>query len=237
MVVQCAQVLVDEFGISGQKEEVVMKRAGLSREKILEAAVALIDREGLSALSMRRLGSELGVEAMSLYRYVRNKTELLDGVFEAVAQKVTLPVSTGVWKEDAQGFALAFFAVLWEHPQAIPLFAQRPAVTPASLHYVDRSLGVLIQAGFAPGEALSIFELIISYILGFAMLHHPNASSHHPSLQGADVDLDYQQLSPQEFPHLTQLFDTDLTYDAERAFLLGLHAMLSGLASSLSPRV
>src|SRR5262245_41908051 len=114
-----------------------MAKAGLSRERILKAAVDLVDRDGLSALSMRRVAEELDAAPMSLYRHVTNKADLLDGVYEAILSGMPLPGRQGDWKSDARALAGAFRAALLAHPNAVILFATRPAVTPAALSYLE----------------------------------------------------------------------------------------------------
>ncbi|MEO1268258.1 MAG: TetR/AcrR family transcriptional regulator C-terminal domain-containing protein, partial [Myxococcota bacterium] len=134
-----------------------MKKGRLSRKKILAAAVQVMDRDGLKTLSMRRLGVELGVEAMSLYRYVANKSALLDGIFETILGELKAPVGSGDWRTDVRHTARQFRAVLEAHPNAVLLFATRPAVTPASLDFVEASLAILIDAGFSPHNAMTAF--------------------------------------------------------------------------------
>src|SRR5258706_5684902 len=109
-------------------------RVALSRERVLEAALQIVDREGLEAISMRRLGDALGVEAMSLYNHVPNKAAVLDGVFERVlAELPVLKPGRKSWRAVLKAQALALRDVLAAHPNALPLFATRPAVTEASL--------------------------------------------------------------------------------------------------------
>ncbi|MBB2745346.1 UNVERIFIED_ORG: AcrR family transcriptional regulator [Microbispora rosea subsp. rosea] len=106
-----------------------MPRVGLSREKVLAAALALVDREGIAALSMRRLGSELGVEAMTLYYYVPNKDAVLDGLIDMAVSRVTVePV--GPWREWLRAFAVAIRRELLAHPALLPLVATRPVLAP-----------------------------------------------------------------------------------------------------------
>ena len=122
------------------------KREALSRQRILQAALAIVDREGLDAISMRRVGQELGVEAMSLYNHVTNKADLLDGIFEAVLAELPPPRRTNTWSKALRGGARGLRAVLRAHPAVIPIFAARPAVTPASLVHVESALLTLRNA-------------------------------------------------------------------------------------------
>src|ERR671913_1313899 len=107
----------------------VVKRQPLSRQRILEAAVRFVDREGLEALSMRKLGSELGVEAMSLYNHVPNKDALLDGMVEVLLGELEVPAESQSWEERIrQGYG-AFRRLAHRHPNVFPLLVNRPPDT------------------------------------------------------------------------------------------------------------
>ena len=128
---------------------------------MLAAALALLDREGLEGISMRRLGETLGVEAMSLYRYVPSKAALLDGLYEAVLEGMPEPPPGTDTKSLLRERARALRAVLRAHPQALPLFASRPAVTPHAMAHVELVLAALGRAGFPPGDALGESETML----------------------------------------------------------------------------
>src|SRR5262252_4365394 len=140
----------------------------LSRERILEAALEIVDREGLAALSMRRLGDALGVEAMSLYNHVPNKAALLDGIQGRILGLVEAPPQTRDWRAFARHQARALHRMLCAHAHAIALFA-RPAGTTAVFTRLDTYLGVLRDAGFAPLEALYVVQILLSFVVGHAM--------------------------------------------------------------------
>lgn len=192
----------------------------LSRKKILRAALALVDAEGLDGLTMRGLGRKLGVEAMSLYRYVDGKSDLLDGVFEAVASEVILPDPSGDWYADAELAAQRFFGALSRHPNVLPLFATRPAVTPSALQTLERALQLLAQDGASTEDALAWFNVIFAYLLGFATLQAD---------PGEEVIVDYGALDPDAFPQLSQLHRVLDQQDVEAEFQRGLEAVLIGI--------
>src|ERR687897_673164 len=104
----------------------VVKRRPLSRRRILEAAVRFVDREGLEALSMRKLGSELGVEAMSLYNHVPNKDALLDGMVEVLLGELEVPSERAAWEERVKEAYRGFRRLAHEHPNVFPLLVNRP---------------------------------------------------------------------------------------------------------------
>lgn len=197
----------------------------LSRKKVLRAALELVDREGLDGLTMRGLGRALGVEAMSLYRYVDNKSDLLDGVFEVVASDVILPDATGDWHADAALAARHFYTALTRHPNVLPLFATRPAVTPAALQTLERALGLLAQDGASVDDALTMFNVIFAYLLGYATLR---ADAHE------EVLVDYGALDSAEFPQLSQLRRVLDEQDVHAEFERGLEALLAGLTEQFA---
>lgn len=195
----------------------------LSRARILEAALRLVDREGLDALSMRRLGAEVGVEAMSLYHHVPNKAAVLDGLHEVILDAVRPPRDAGDWCEALRGVARAFREALAAHPNALPLFATRPAVTPAALRHVEAALGVLRGAGFGADACVSAFQALVTFVIG-------NALSAFGPIAASDVSLPrYDALAPEEFPHLTAVVGALGAHDPNDDFEFGLDALLIGL--------
>jgi len=141
----------------------------LTRERILEAALALLDRDGLEALSMRKLGEALGVEAMSLYNHVPNKAALLDGIHERILTSVPASPATKDWRRFARHQARALHATLCAHPNAIALFATRPAATTASFARLEHYLQVLREAGFSAFDSLRVVHVVMSFVVGHAM--------------------------------------------------------------------
>jgi AcrR family transcriptional regulator len=109
----------------------------LSKERVLRAAVALADKGGIESLSMRKLGQDLGVEAMSLYNYVASKDDLLDSMADFIVGEFDLPSIGTEWKETLRQSAISAHQVLWRHPWACGLNVSRPKVGPAALRYMD----------------------------------------------------------------------------------------------------
>jgi AcrR family transcriptional regulator len=141
---------------------------GLSRESIVAAALALIDVEGIDALSMRSLGRACGVEAMSLYRYVANKDELLDAVQSFIVEQMKLPKRRRSWLEHIEAAARELRRVLSEHPKAIPLFV-RPAATESALAALEQVWRVLNEAGFDENDALRAVQSVLAFVVGQAL--------------------------------------------------------------------
>ena len=142
----------------------------LDRAQILAAAVALADRDGLDAVSMRRLGAELGVQAMSLYNHVPNKDAILDGMIERVLAEIELP--EGDWEPALRRCALSTHDALRRHPWACGLVmvpAVGLAAMAARMHYIEAMLRTLREAGFTPEQASYAYHALDSHTLGFTM--------------------------------------------------------------------
>ena len=141
-------------------------RPPLTRERVFQAAVDLADRDGLGALTMRRLGAELGVEAMSLYKHVANKEEILDGIVEVVVGEIETPREGADWKEAMRRRAISAREVLGRHSWAIGLLEARGSTGPKALRYLDAILGNLRSAGFSIENAVHAFWLLDSFVYG-----------------------------------------------------------------------
>jgi AcrR family transcriptional regulator len=156
-------------------------RGGLDRRRVLGAAVEFIDQEGLDALTMRRLGAHLGVEAMALYRYVPGRENLLDGVVESVIDElygdpdVHLAASHG-WQDYLQRLAHGVRRIALAHPEVFPLVATRPPAAPwvrpplRSLRWVESFLDALIGSGFTEESAVAAYRAYSSFLLGHLLL-------------------------------------------------------------------
>lgn len=203
------------------------KRAPLTRERVLRAAVDVVDREGMGALSMRRLGQEVGVEAMSLYRYVPSKADLLDGIHGAILDEVVAPRTKAPWQAAVRSYALAFRRALVAHPNALSLFATRPAVSKASLRHVEIGLSLLRGAGFTVDEAVSAFQIVVTFVVGHTLSTHAPAREDERSIPA------YRDLSPDEFPTVLEAAEVLADHDVEKELELGLDVLLEGLAARL----
>jgi AcrR family transcriptional regulator len=131
----------------------------LSPEKIANAALKLIDRQGLEAFSMHKLGAALSCEAMSLYHHVKGRGDVLDAVAGLLMGGVSAPPH-GTWQERLRGFALSYRAVALAHPRAFPLLATRPVNGPGGFKMLDTASATLRSAGFAPEPAARLVLLI-----------------------------------------------------------------------------
>lgn len=144
-------------------------RTPLRRERILRAALELADEGGSGALTMGAIGHRLGVEAMSLYRHVRNKEDLLDGLVDLVFEEIEVPEGHPDWRAALRDRSRSTRMALRRHPWAIGLMESRMVPGPANLRSHDRTLRILVDAGFPAAEATHAYNLLDSYILGFAL--------------------------------------------------------------------
>ncbi|MEU8097672.1 MULTISPECIES: TetR/AcrR family transcriptional regulator [Streptomyces] len=197
----------------------------LSRDRIVGAASALVDAEGLDAVSTRRLAAVLGVSGPSLYNHFRNKEEILDAVADAVSAQVDLSMfeesDPRDWREALHDWALSYRAALAAHPHIVPVLARGPGRRPAGLRVADAVFGAMVGAGWPPAQATRIGALMRYFITGSAL----------GSFAGGFVD-DETAYDPADYPHLGQahlLADHRRQVD-EGAFETGLRALLDGLA-------
>lgn len=144
-------------------------RTPLNRERVVRAAVALADDAGLEALSMRKLGQRLEVEAMSLYNHVANKDDLLVGMIDVVFSEIDLPVVDVGWRTAMSQRAASVREALARHPWATGLMELRTTHGPASLRHAEAVLDRLREAGFSIEDATHAYWLLDSYIYGFAI--------------------------------------------------------------------
>jgi AcrR family transcriptional regulator len=177
------------------------RRAPLTQERIVDAALRVMDAEGLEAVTMRRIGRELGVEAMSLYNHVEDKDDILNGVTERVMTEFEYPPFSGDWLEDARAMAREWRRLLGLHPSVCQLLAERhkPLEGLASYRAMDAALGLLRSAGLSDRDAAQAFNALGSYILGYVTMEQglmlgndeENARQHDmamDALQGSGLD-------------------------------------------------
>jgi AcrR family transcriptional regulator len=216
-------------------------RIPLNRRRVLRAAVDLADREGLEALTMRRLAQELGVEAMSLYHHVANKEAILDGVVEVVlgeiletVDRADAPAPQDDWLTALRTRILAARAVLLRHPWAPRVIETRTTMSPAIVGYFDGLLGILRSGGFSYDLAHHALHALGSRALGFTQeLFEPDD----PDAADADAAAMLEQGADQ-FPHIVEMLgeiahddpDTTLGWcDDQYEFEFGLDLVLDGL--------
>lgn len=204
----------------------------LDRARILEAAVALVDREGLEGLSMRKLGTALGVEAMSLYHYFPRKEALLDGIVEAVVAEMERP-SAGAddWEEALRQALRAYRRLAHAHPHVFPLLGRRPVRRPEGLQPVEWALDLLRRAGFDADGALHAFRTLSSYAFGYA-LSEVWGFALEPDPED-DSRFDVRTVDPARFPRMREVTPHVLACDHDAEFEMGMNTILAGLRAEL----
>ncbi len=201
-------------------------QARLSRDRIVDAAIALIERDGPDALSMRRLGSELGVEAMSLYHHVPNRAELLSAVSERMLAPLQAIEFERGGREACRSLAHALRGIAVAHPATFSLVGVRPLNGPAVLRVVERLLAVLVADGFGARDALAVYRAVASYARGYALAEAVGFTID-ASDPGARNRL--EALSSSEYPILSGRATELSTLDADSGFERGLDALLVSL--------
>ncbi|GIE34870.1 TetR family transcriptional regulator [Actinoplanes italicus] len=204
-------------------------RAPLSTRRVLQAALTLADSGGADSLTMRHLGRELGVEAMSLYRHVANKDAVLDGIVDMVVDEIDLPHEDLDWKSAMRHRGEAAYRVMTRHPWAPQLLMSRTNTGPAMLRYIDFTLGVLRGAGFSWKLADYAWNTMDSFVYGYTLrrLTFPIPAADYAQTAAAHQHL----LAGGEHPHMAELTrqvaegnhpgDPDITF--------GLNLILDGL--------
>lgn len=214
-----------------RKQREVASNTGLSRPRVVVEAVRLADREGVDGLSMRRLADALGVGAMSLYRYVASREDLLDAMINVVFEEIELPVEQTDWQSAIRGRSASARQVLALHRWAIGLMESRTSPGPAHLRHREAVTACLRRAGFSVVMATHANWLLDVYVYGFALqeagLPFDSADEFADMAEGVYLP----QLPPAEFPYLNESAAALVAagYDPAEEFTFGLDLVLSAL--------
>ncbi len=206
-------------------------RERLSRERIVAGALAIMDREGLDAVSMRRVAHELGVEAMSLYNHIGDKDDLLDGICDMVMSEFQFPEPSQDWEEMVRAGARAWRDLLRSHPATIRLFAERkrPTSNARALRPMEFALGVLRQTGLNDDDTVQAFQAFGGYIQGSVMMEmNPLIGEDKTEHRNAHHQL-ADELPREEFPCLVDALPRLDACDPDALFEFGLDLMIAGL--------
>jgi AcrR family transcriptional regulator len=207
-----------------------MERTPLTQERILQAAIELVDEQGVDALSMRRLGSVLGVEAMSIYNHIPNKAELLNLIVRRVLSEIELPPPEDDWSERLKKMTRSYRAMALRHPRVVPLIAMRPFGNLPTLPLVEMVFETLDSAGVPPEDAIGVLRTISSYGVGFTLSEVSGlvgGSDTEGTRSTGDVSFD-------EFPHIMKMVPLIGEIDVDRDFEMGLEIVLAGLRARLT---
>jgi AcrR family transcriptional regulator len=213
-------------------------KPGLSIEQIAGAAIAIADADGLDALSMRRLATELGVGTMSLYRYVPGKAELIDVMLDTVFGEVAVPPSGRGWRETLEHSARDGWAMYQRHPWAAQA-ETRPVLGPNAIDAYEALLRAMATTGLAPGDVVNAVELVTGFVVGFASR---TAEERERTRRTGITDEQWwseresfweEYFDVERYPTITAMYESG-AYDARAdAFEFGLQRVLDGIEAFL----
>lgn len=222
-------------------------REPLTRDQIVHAALRLSDREGLDALSMRRLGQELGVAATTLYWHVRNKDEILDLILDEVVGEVRDEVVDATsrgeidpadWRATLAATAHALRRVLVRHRNMASLMGERPTFGPKAMEALEWLLGVVRGAGFPDREAILATTTLVNWASGWAVFEvrdpvGPAASEDERQRYLAEMRAYFAQLPADRYPHTTATIGIGFEVTPDEQFAYGLERLLDGISRDL----
>ncbi len=210
------------------------RRGPLSRQLIAEAAMRLVDREGLPSLTMRGLGREVQIDPMSLYSYFSTKEDILNEVVDLLFREVALPPENPDWQQFSRELFSGFRRVLLAHPNAVPLLVTRSPRSQPALAPIEASVRSLRKAGFDPPTALDGYRVLISFTVGYLLqeVSRFDETNVDPDSWGTGF-YGLSELTSEETPHLLELAPVALQRQADEQFAEGLTLVLEGLSMRL----
>ena len=214
------------------------QREKLTRERVVEAALLVMDTEGLEAVSMRRVARELGVEAMSLYNHVRDKDDLLEGICSRVMSEYRISDAGVTWLDTARSAAGEWRRVLKQHPNVITLFAEHrgPLSDLGALEPMDHALGIIRQAGLSDRDATQVFNVFGGFIMGFVLMEVGQMFGAGTLDKKFPDPLEALQMIPGErLPNLVAVIPHMAECDPDEQFGLGLDLLLAGMQARFGP--
>lgn len=209
-------------------------RPPLTKEGILDAALILVDQNGIESLSMRKLGEVLGVRAMSLYNHVAKKEEIISGLLERIVGEFDLPKLAEPWKHAMRRRGRSAYEVLKNHPWAIQELMTRADAGPNMLRYIDATLGCLVEAGFSYETADHVWHAMDNHIYGYSLqeMNFPFQENEY-----ADAAREFlPQIAANSYPFFTRLTTLvmEREYSGVHDFNFGLDLILDGLERYLA---
>ena len=211
----------------------------LTRSMILQTALAIVDRDGVDGLSMRRLSDALGRDPVMIYRHVPNKAAVLDGVAEIVLAQLSVNTADPDWAGQLRTVARAFRQLALAHPNVVPLLVTRPLATPLGqrppgmLRPLEDVLALLTSAGFAGDDALHIYRMLFGFLYGH-ILNELQEVIERPEETDHVLRLGLHRLAITEFPLLRALAPALASYDGAAELDRGLDLLLTGLTATLT---
>lgn len=210
-------------------------RRRLSRDRVVTAALAIVDRDGLASLTMRALGRELHVDPMAVYHWVPRKSVLLDLIVEAVLADIPLNPEgePGDWRERLTDAAASYRDTLRRHPNTVQVLATRPATSTAAMLPAEFAIGLLRDAGFSPEIALYCVGVVSNFVLGIVLAEVGVPPGVDEDLTDQERAAAFDALTRERFPHLLEAYaSVDYSFDAQ--FALGMDALTRGMEHLLA---
>ncbi|MFJ6630967.1 TetR/AcrR family transcriptional regulator C-terminal domain-containing protein [Streptomyces sp. NPDC091376] len=214
------------------RPEVPGPREPLSRDRIVGAALVIIDEEGMDALSMRRIAARLGVQAMSLYNHVRSKDDILDGVTEFITTDMHMPQRmTGDWEDGIRSIAYGFRQASLRHPRACELVLMRQLSTPTALAPVDTMIAMMLDHGFDEETAVHALRLFISFQVGTLLRQfHSTSGPAGDAKDGAEREtVRTAYFAASGFPAVAKVAPILAVNDHEAEFAFGVELLITAL--------
>ena len=223
--------------MAGRRQREVTSPAALSKQRVVEEAVRLADRDGVHGLSMRQLAGALGAGAMSLYHYVASKDELLDAMIDVVFAEIELPSEDADWQSAMRQRSVSARQVLARHRWAIGLMESRTSPGPAHLRHREAVTACLRRAGFSVPMATHANWLLDSYVYGYALQEASLPFDTADELADMVEDVYLPQLPPGEYPYLAESAAALVAagYDPAEEFTFGLDLVLASLEPLRGP--
>ena len=206
-------------------------RVPLSRERVLHAALSLADEGGIESLTMRKLGQELGVEAMSLYNHVANKDDIVDGIVELVLGEVEVPSGEADWKTDIRRTAISSHEVFLRHRWACSLMMHRPNTGASRMPWMEAVLRTLREAGFSADMTHHAYHALDSHITGFTLWQVNMPFETKAELVDLAEGL-LKEIPADEYPYVIEHAEQHIapaSPDGKTEFEFGLDLILDGL--------
>jgi AcrR family transcriptional regulator len=207
-------------------------RPPLGLRRIIDAAIEILDDEGADALSMRTLATRLGSSTATLYRHINSKDEILAHITDRIIGETHLdetPYPT--WQHACRAGAIALYTALTQHPNAIPQLAKHVPAGPSALHARERSIAMLLAAGFPPELAARGYTALAHFVIGFAS-QQPIDKTADPE-RARRLRAYYRSLDPRSFPAITAVADLLPGATVDEEFQFGLNLIIDGLENAL----
>lgn len=214
-------------------------REHLTRARVVAAALAIVDRDGLDGLTMRALGRELGVDPMAAYHWFPNKLAILQGVGEAILSEIVVPdwAIAVRWQEVAMTMAREYRAAMLRHPRALPVASTQPVLTPRGFELLERTSSALVAGGLTPGSAMEAINTVAAFVIGTCMAEAGVTPGSDP-VEPDEVMAIYSSIDPAQYPTMAAAMAESAEHmaDEDGQFEIATDALVRGLESSFRSR-